>query len=81
MGKFKIIGKIDLSAFEKPVQISPSFTTTEEQEAYEENYRIEYEMDMYLDYELNYESYEDMYDEDLTEFNWEAFEKSLYHKQ
>ena len=45
-----IIGKIDLSIFDKPKKVkSPSFGIAEEQEAYEENYRLEAESEDYWD--------------------------------
>lgn len=71
MKQLIIIGKIDLSSFDKPVQVSPSFTTTEEQEMYEENYRLEYELDQQFNEEMDRSENEI----DLSEFNWEAFEK------
>ena len=68
MSNTKIIGKIDLSIFDKPTQVSPSFTTVEEQEMYEENYRLEYE----LDEEFNKEM-----ESIASEFDWETFENSF----
>lgn len=57
-----ILGKIDLSIFDKPKKVkSPSFGSAEEQEAYEENYRLESESEDYWD-SLN------DYDEDDTSF-------------
>ena len=45
-----IIGKIDLSIFDKPKEVkSPSFGTAEEQEMYEENFRLESESEDYWD--------------------------------
>lgn len=45
-----ILGKIDLSAFDKPKEVkSPLFSSAEEQEMYEENYRLESESEDYWD--------------------------------
>ena len=45
-----VIGKIDLSIFDKPREVKlPAFGSAEEQEMYEENYRLESESEDYWD--------------------------------
>ena len=60
-----IIGKIDLSIFDKPEEVkSPSFGSAEEQEAYEENYRLESESEDYWD------SLNDEYEDESTTYTY-----------
>ena len=45
-----VIGKIDLSIFDKPREVKlPTFSSVEEQEMYEDNYRLELESEDYWD--------------------------------
>ena len=50
MANATVIGKIDLSIFDKPREVKlPAFGSAEEQEMYEENYRLESESEDYWD--------------------------------
>ena len=45
-----VVGKIDLSIFDKPREVKlPTFGSAEEKEMYEENYRLESESEDYWD--------------------------------
>ena len=45
-----VVDKIDLSIFDKPIEVKlPVFGSAEEQEMYEENYRLESESEDYWD--------------------------------
>ena len=50
MANVIVVGKIDLSIFDKPIEVKlPVFSSAEEQEMYEENYRLESESEDYWD--------------------------------
>ena len=45
-----VVDKIDLSIFDKPIEVKlPTFSSAEEQEMYEENYRLESESEDFWD--------------------------------
>lgn len=67
MANATVIGKIDLSIFDKPIEVKlPAFGSAEEQEMYEDNYRLELESEDYWD-SLNYE---DEYEDQISTYTY-----------
>ena len=71
MANATVIGKIDLSIFDKPREVKlPAFGSAEEQEMYEENYRLESESEDYWDSLNDEDEYEDEYEDEISTYTY-----------